>query len=812
MRTKINREPVISLLLLILIVGIPIVGFFLNKAPKAVPENAPLTEFSAVRAMKHLEHIASEPHAIGTPAHAKVRDYIIEELKKLGIEPEIQIAEVFYTNSFAATVKNIIVTLPGTEPGKSVLVAGHYDSVNDSYGASDDGSAVVTMLETIRILQLKNPFKNDIVFLFTDGEEIGLVGAKAFIEEYPLAKNTGLVLNFESSGTTGPSLMFETSTDNNWIISEFAKVVPFPYANSLSYEIYRNMPNDTDLTPFKKHGFKGINFAYLENRFDYHTGGDNIKNTSVESIQHNGSYLVPLIEHFADIDLNNTEKGNAVYFNTIGKGFVHYSYKWIAPFLILTCLVLLGILFLGFRKKLIRPLRLLFGFIAFIIHLVIVPSVVTLIYFILIKYYPGNDYRLLFYNQNILLLGFAGIAIAVSFLFYKLALKGIRFWHLIPFVVLIILLLIWSGQISLVTIFATLGIAVIIWLLYRKPINVWELTFGSFLGWAVLMVVASIMMPGVSYFFTWPFLFSMIPVGIYFLGKNQNEYSVLQIGLFSLAAVPVLLWYSNLTYLFLIAMDLKMAGGAILFTVLSLSLLIILIEIITRIRQWLVPITAFSAGLFFLLYGSVNLQYNERYKKQNSLILATNGNTSETFFTSFDNKTDEWTVNYLSEHPDTAKLDAFFPSEKQDYFKKTAEIENLPTPYLIILNDSVINNKRLLKFHLNSERNPDILFIWIKSISDSIHAAINNSDFKELKRWKNSEWNLIGYYAFPEVGIDMELKYSENQDIEITLTDVVIGLPDLPDIKIKQRPNYMMSAGDRTYATKKFLITHDKAN
>lgn len=80
------------------------------------------------------------------------------------------------------------------------------------------------------------------------------------------------------------------------------------------------MPNNTDLTPFKINGFNGFNFAYLENRFDYHTGGDNIKNTSIESIQHHGSYTSSLTQHFANIDLNNTEKGNAVYFNTIGKG------------------------------------------------------------------------------------------------------------------------------------------------------------------------------------------------------------------------------------------------------------------------------------------------------------------------------------------------------------------------------------------------------------------------------------------------------------------------------------------------------------
>jgi uncharacterized Tic20 family protein len=807
-----------SLALLILILVVPIVGFQLNKAPKAVPENAPLSEFSAARAMKHLVYIASEPHSIGTNAHAKVRDYIIDELRKLGIEPEIQSAELFYpgslsasASSLAATVENIIVRLPGTEPGKLVLAVGHYDSVRDSYGASDDGSGVVTMLETIRLLQLRKPFKNDIVFLFTDGEEIGLIGAKAFVEKHPLAKNIGIVLNFESSGTTGPSLMFETSTDNNWIISEFAKVVPYPFANSLSYEIYRNMPNDTDLTPFKKNGNKGFNFAYIQNRFDYHTGGDNIKNTSVESIQHHGSYAVSLIQHFAGIDLDNSEKGNAVYFNTIGKGFVHYSYNWNVPFMILTCLVLCVIFYIGFRKKLIRTLPTLFGFFAFIIHLVIAPLVVTLIYFILIKYYPGNEYRLLFYNQDTVLLGFAGISIAISFLFYKLTMKGIRLWHLIPFIFLFFTLLIWSGQISLLTALATIGVAALIWLMYRKPVNVWEISLGAFAGWAILMVVACFVMPGVSYLFTWPLLFSMIPVGIYFLRKHQNEYSFLQTGLFLIAALPALLWFSNISNLFLVAMGLKLSGGAILFTVLCLSLLIVHIDIITRTKPWLVPLIAFSAGLIFLFIGTVHLKYNERYKKQNSLILATNGNTNESFLTSFNDKPDEWTIEYLSQNPDTIKLEDFYLFGKRDVLVKPVMGENLPAPALIVLKDTIANKQRLLRLHINSERKADNLFIQIKTDLDSIQVGINHSGLKMLNGLKDSEWHLIRYYAFPEEGIDMELKIEENQNIEISLIDFIYGLPVLREINIKPRPDYMMSNGDMTIATKKFVVAHKKS-
>jgi len=473
---------------------------------------------------------------------------------------------------------------------------------------------------------------------------------------------------------------------------------------------------------------------------------------------------------------------------------------------IVTLLLFLVILFIGFRRKILRPLRLLYGFLAFIIHFVIAPSIVTMVCFILVKYYPGYDARLLNYNQDILLLGLVGITVAISFSFYHLALKGIRMWQLILFVSLIILMLIWSSLISLITILATVGIGAIIWVLYRKPTNVWELSVGSFIGWAIFMVTACIIKPGVSYLFTWPLLFSLIPVGILFFRENRNEYSILQLILFLAVSLPILIWVPNLTYVTFIWLGLKMTGEAILFTVLCLSLLIIHIEIITRIRPWLVPLISFSAGLFLLLYGSVNLEYSERYKKQNSLILATNGNTNETFFTSYENQTDEWTVDYLTKQPDTTRLEDFNLFGKRNFIIKRIETENLPTPTLIVMNDSIVGSQRCLKLHLNSGRKADKLYFQIKSNSDSIKAAINNSEMKKLKLMDGAEWYLLRYYALPEEGIDIELKLLGKQNIEIRLTDFIYGLPVLSKVEIKPRPDYMMSNGDMTMATKKFII------
>jgi len=255
MNNILKSDLTIGLFVLLFIIVIAFGSFYQNKPPRVVTKDAPAELFSAERAMAHLPYICTKPHSIGTIEHLRIRNYLIDILKSMGLTPELQIAEVYYPDSYtAATIGNIIVKIPGTNNTKPVLVMGHYDSVDDSYGASDDGSAIVTMLETLRVLKTQDPLMNDIIFLFTDGEESGLLGARAFLEQHPLAKDIGLVLNFEASGTSGQSMLFETSKDNRWIISEFAKAAPYPVANSMNYEVYRNMPNSTDLTPFKDQG------------------------------------------------------------------------------------------------------------------------------------------------------------------------------------------------------------------------------------------------------------------------------------------------------------------------------------------------------------------------------------------------------------------------------------------------------------------------------------------------------------------------------------------------------------------------------
>src|SRR5262249_8235602 len=155
---------------------------------------------------------------VGSPEHASVLDYIVGEARTIGLDTEVQRTSGFRRSRTGqvqgAAVENIVARLPGKNNTRAVLLAGHYDSVATGPGASDDGSAVATMLETARALKAGPPLGNDLIFLFTDAEEVGLLGAQAFVTENPAVKNVGVVFNLEARGNEGATLMFETSADN----------------------------------------------------------------------------------------------------------------------------------------------------------------------------------------------------------------------------------------------------------------------------------------------------------------------------------------------------------------------------------------------------------------------------------------------------------------------------------------------------------------------------------------------------------------------------------------------------------------------
>lgn len=335
-------------------------------------------EFSAERASLHIKEMSRTKHPSGSEEIKLVKEYLTSQLTELGLDFQIQSDSMkarYFVNK-KIELNNIISRINGTGQGKALLILAHYDSGRYSYGAADDASGVATILEAVRAyLSTGKKSLNDIIILFTDGEEQGMLGARLFANKHPWAKDVGFAINLEARGTKGPSFtLIETNSGNANMMDIYSKAgLKYPLGTSLFYSIYKRMPNDGDSRILREElDINGFLFAFMDGHYNYHHPGDNYKNTSLKSVQHQGSYLLPLMNAFANTDLSQlkTEK-DVVFFNVPFLGVVKYSYGLVVPLLVLSILTFIGLIIYGFRLKRLSLKAIGFGFIVFTLVILI---------------------------------------------------------------------------------------------------------------------------------------------------------------------------------------------------------------------------------------------------------------------------------------------------------------------------------------------------------------------------------------------------------------------------------------------------------
>ncbi len=330
-----------------------VLGFVRYRPPVPQPPDVDPAVFSAGRAEKIFAQLLSDdiPRPAGSPANIQMRDRITQLLRDFGYEPTLQTAQTYsrnqrYDPNRQLTISNIVAVLKGKTDKPPIMLSAHFDSHPAAPGACDDGVGCAVLLEIARMLSQEDRLERDVVFLITDGEEYGLLGSNQFVKHHKLADRVSVVVNLEARGSTGPSLMFETSDDSLWLVRQFARASKRPFTSSLFYEIYKQLPRQTDFTEFKQHGMQGYNFAFIGDVKNYHTATDNFQNADRGSMQHHGDQALGLIHLLANLDVESQTTGKAVYFDLFGWTVVywpeHYSMVMaiaaLALILITTCL------------------------------------------------------------------------------------------------------------------------------------------------------------------------------------------------------------------------------------------------------------------------------------------------------------------------------------------------------------------------------------------------------------------------------------------------------------------------------------------
>lgn len=294
------------------------------------------------RAFLHIRRIAREPHPTGSPANARVRAYLVAELRKAGLTVQTTSGRIDEraqekldhwdgeNSTELAEFINVIGILPGQDRTlPAVALMAHYDSVWGSPGAADDATGVAVILETVRALSADRKYPRDVIVILTDAEELGLNGAKDFFARNPLAERIGAIINLEARGGGGIASMFQTSPGNDGIARLYANTVSHPATSSLSSFLYSVLPNDTDLSPaLDRGGYLAYNIAFIGRSGLYHSPLATPENLDRGSLYQMLGQTHELTVALASKTALPEHHEDAVFFDLFGQFVIVYAPWW----------------------------------------------------------------------------------------------------------------------------------------------------------------------------------------------------------------------------------------------------------------------------------------------------------------------------------------------------------------------------------------------------------------------------------------------------------------------------------------------------
>ncbi|WP_299683142.1 M20/M25/M40 family metallo-hydrolase [uncultured Dokdonia sp.] len=745
---------IVHIFSIVLIIGLVSVAFS-SLLPKKISDlNTPATEFSTARAMQHLEVIAKEPHFVGTKAHAEVRAYIVKELEKLGLNPQVQEGFTFdQWQGYGNLVKpqNILARIKGTENGKALMLMSHYDSAphSASRGASDAGSGVVTILESVRAYLASGAKpKNDIIICFTDSEELGLNGASLFVEEHPWAKNVGVALNFEARGSGGPSNMIvETNGGNANLIKGFQEAgVEYPVATSLMYSIYKMLPNDTDSTILREDGdIDGFFFAFIDDHFDYHTVNDTAENLDRNSLEHQGSYLIPLLKYYADADLSTIKSSeDYVYFDTAIATFIAYPFSWIWPMLVLAIVLFIALLVYGFNKKRLYKKAISKGFGAFMLSLILGGALMYLLWILIKMIYPSyNEILPVFiYNGHWYTAAFVLLGVSLCFGIYH---KMVKAEHTVS------------------TLIAPLTI------------------------WLIINIALALKLQGAAFFII-PVYFGLL--ALFLLIRQTNPSMTLMV----LLAAPAIFLFAPLVQFFPVGLGPDMFFVSVIFTVLLFGLLIPVVGFFRNKKM--VGILSLLAAFVFLGIAHSKSSPSAERQLPNSLLYYHNADTDKAYWATYSEQIDDWTRGYLGDNPEsaTAYIGNAAGSKYNtpySYAKETAVI-NLPESDIRVTQDTIIEGTAYTTMTIVPKRTIHQMRLYSAIDTPFQYLSYNGKEFMpdstETLYKKRGSKGMLSYYL--TLGDSLEVRYAVPKDVvpTFTLKEFSYDLLDNPSFTVSARP------------------------
>lgn len=699
-------------------------------------------------AYNHVKEMSKKPHYVGSFNHNTVKSYIIKSLQQLGLKVKIQKTTIANQALRFTQVENIIAKIDGSDKTRQPLVLmSHYDSAPyASLGASDAISGVAVILEGIRAF-LSSDIKpiNDIIIIITDAEELGLLGAKAFVKKHPWANDIGMILNFEARGSSGSSYMLmETNHGNHNILQSYIDAnLKFPTSNSLAYSIYKKLPNDTDLTVFREDkDISGINFAFIDNHFNYHTQLDSAENLSLDTLSHQAHYLMPLLKQYSQIDLSTLRSDqDDVYFQVPFGKVVSYPFDWTLSMSIGNLLVFLIIVILGLKNKSLH-----------------------------IKSITSSSLPLF---KSLIITALASLGL-LKFLFW-----------LHPHYAEIMQGFTYNGY-QYIALFALLNIA-ICYLFYRKNASTHSITNGMVAPlfiWILLNTLFAIYLQGAHLFILISIL-GTIALLINVLSKSPK------LSLNLLLFIPVLLIFPPFIVQLPVALGLNILPFSGLLLILIFSLIVPSIQIPDQIHinKWvfIIPII----GLY--IFAETKASFNSQRPLPNSLFYFQDQETQTAYLFSNDLKADNWTQQYLKEKPLNLEQLTIFRSNNWPWASLVSQTanRNIDAAQVEIIKDRTYSDRRIYQLKITPKRKVNRLNLNTNSELDIYKLSINREtliDSDNTRHFKTKK-TIANIFAGTLYDFVIDIEIDPKQVLNLDLIELSGDLLSSKQLNIVARPD-----------------------